>query len=255
MSYKSHLAAAALAVAAAAPVLAQPAAPAVPAERILVASNSAAVFPFERPPESASAPAALGEWIASRLRAGLDASGRYSAVLYYPNSPLVMRAVGPGAGQISQADAARVIDPQRGVVDQDIALRIANAMGVTSAVLGSVEAYNFNSQANRVDITATVQWLQVPGGTPIRTVGVTATTNVPAGTTPEAAAGMAAAELAQRALAEMGLPPAPPPAMGSTTAGSGSGSKKPERRPGTGGRRSGWLGVGALLGILAVSVK
>src|SRR5205823_4869248 len=135
---------------------------------------------------------------------------KYTAVLYYPNSPLVLRARGQG---ITPEDIQGVIDPQRGTVNQDMAIRIASGMGTASAVLGSVDDYVYTAQANKVDVTATVQFLQVPSGTPIKTVGVTASATGPAGASQESVSQMAAAEVAKKALTEMGVPPPPPPAV------------------------------------------
>jgi hypothetical protein len=215
------------------------------------------VFPFERPPQpnrplAAGEQAAremLGEQIASRIRAGLDAStGGYTSVLYYPASPLVRRALGQG---ITPEDVERVVDPQRGVIDPDRALRIAAAMGTASAVIGSVEQYEYNPQMSRADVTVTVQWLQVPGGTPIKTVGVTATATAPPGASAQAVAQMAATEVATRALTEMAVPPPPPPVV-TTTNGKAKARQQSETRPT--GRNRAWLALAALLGVLATSV-
>jgi hypothetical protein len=222
-----------------------------PIERTLVNPNSVVVYPFEKAPADKNAPPMLGEWIASQIRTGLDASGKYTAVLYYPNSPLVLRARVQGA--VSQADIDRVIDPQRGVIDQDVAMRIANGIGTATAVLGSVEDYTYTPAANKVDVTATVQFLQVPSGTPIKTVGVTASATGPVGATQEAVAHMAAAEVAKKALSEMAVPP--PPAPAATAAANKKNKKKQPAEGRSVGRKSGWMAVGALLAVLTATVR
>jgi hypothetical protein len=226
-----------------------PAGPAVALERTLVNPNSVVVFPFERAPQPA-APPMLGEMIATRIRSGLDNSGRYTATLFYAASPLVQRARNQGA--MSAEDLAGVIDPQRGVVDQDRAIRVATAMGAGSVVLGSIEQYAFNPQTNRADVTITVQFLQVPGGTPIKTVGVTSSTTATPGTPLEVVAQRAADDVAQRALTEMGVPPPSPEAMAASKATS---DQEPTTEGKPSGRKRGWLAVLAILGILAVTVE
>lgn len=227
-----------------------PTAPAGAIERTLVNPNSVVVFPFEKAPADKNAPPLLGEWIASQIRGGLDASGKYSAVLFYPNSPLVLRARGYG---ITDQDIQSVIDPQRGVIDQEKALRIASAMGTASVVLGSVEDYTYPPAANKVDVTATVQFLQVPSGTPIKTVGVSATATGPVGASQEAVTQMAAAEVAKKALTEMGVPPPPPPAAAGATSKKSKKQQPAEHR--SIGRKSGWLAVGALLAVLTATFR
>jgi hypothetical protein len=192
----------------------------------------------------------LGELIAGRIRAGLDASGKYTAVTFYPNSPLVLRARGAQGG-LTQQEIDQVVDP-RGVINQELALRVAAAMGTASVVLGSVEDYTFDAQANKADVTTTVQFLQVPSGTPIKTVGVTASATGPAGASQETVAQLVAAEVARRALSEMGVP-APAPAAASSMAEREKKRQSQEVTPA--GRKRGWLAVGALLGILATVVK
>jgi hypothetical protein len=254
-----HLAAAVLVMGVASSAAAAPAAtarpgatptrPATPVERTLVNPNSTLVFPFEKAPADKNPPSMLGEWIAGQLRAGLDASGKYTAVLYYPNSPLVQRARNQGA--ITPDDIQRVIDPQRGVIDQGIAMRVASGVGTAKSILGSVEDYTYTPAENKVDVTATVQFLQVPDGTPIKTVGVTASATGPVGASEESIAQMAAAEVAKKALVEMGVPPPPAPVVD-------KGRKKAKKQPAEGrsvSRKSGWLAVGALLAILQATVK
>lgn len=231
------------------PAGAAPTATAGPVERTLVNPNSTLVFPFEKAPADKNPPAMLGEWIAGQIRGGMDASGKYTAVTYYSNSPLVQRARNQGA--ITTDDIQRVIDPQRGVIDQNVAMRIANGVGTATAILGSVEDYTYTPAANKVDVTATVQFVQVPTGTPIKTVGVTASATGPVGASQESIAQMAAAEVGKKALAEMGVPPPPPPVIE-------TGKKRDRQQPAEGrsvGRKSGWLAVGALLAVLGAALK
>jgi hypothetical protein len=251
MLYRSQTAIAVLAVMVlAAPAAAPaPAEPAPPAERISLADpNSVVVFPFENAPESRNAPPMLGEAIAGRIRMGIDASPAYSAVSFYPTSPLVMRARGQG---ITPEDISMVIDPQRGVVDQERALRVAAAMGAASVVLGSVEDYSFNQQSNTASATVTLQFLQAPSGTAIKTVGFQESTSVPAGASPEMIAASLASRVATRALTDLSVPPPVPGAM--QPMDSGRREEKPHRR-GFLRRNAGWLALAGLVGVLAATV-
>jgi hypothetical protein len=223
---------------------AQAAPAAAPLTRPYIAAGTVIVFPFEN--NTMQGGKDLAEALSSEVKAGITAAPGYSVASFYPQSPLLQRAL-TGDKSLTKEDVDNVVNPTTGAVDPARAATVAMRMGGRYALLGSIEAAEV--QPTKADVTVTVQLLDTFTGTPAKTAGVTGTATAAANAPRDAALMAAAKDAAKRALAELGFSAAPAPAAAERQRAPRT-QEQPRRS-----RSSYWLPLGALLGILVAGVK
>jgi hypothetical protein len=217
-----------------------------PTSRPYIAQGTVIVFPFEN--NSMVGGKELADALSAEVKMGITATPGYSIATFYPQSPLLQRALATDKS-LTRADVDAVVDPMKGTVDPTRAANVAGHMGGRYALLGSIEAAEV--QANKADVTVTVQLLDTATGTPAKTAGVTGTAPATATTGParDAALMAAAKDAARRALSELGFgAPTPPTAV----------PAREPARPRSEAKRSlndYWVPIAALFGILIAGVK
>jgi hypothetical protein len=213
------------------------------------------VFPFDiaamASPESTVNLPQLGRAVAEAVRAGMERSRVYSSVMFDPDSLLLQRAQAEAGTRVREAMAG-VVNPNTGAVDQAQAMTIAQSTGMQAMMLGSIEEYRFDRNANRAEIVGSAQILNATTGDPIRNAAVSGAATGTAGQSELSIAQAAANDLAARLLSGLAVPQPPPARVQPRQQ-----RQKPPTQAESGSRRSfpGWIPAGILLGIIVGTLK